>query len=436
MRESISPVVPPGWLCDISPQMRTFRNPLARRGPVGLQAGLFVGLLAVTTGAASVAAAATDAGAVTAPPSAGERPGEAASVTLTNPLGVARPHETIVLTLAALTKAIPGFDLKKALVLDARGAVVLSQLVDENGDESPDEIVFQSDFAPRETKTFKLVSGKRALPAPADFKVYGRFVRERHDDFAWENDRVAHRIYGPGLETYAKDPLTSSGIDVWVKRVPKLVVNEWYMTDDYHQDHGEGADFYSVGKSRGCGGVGIWTGGALVSSRNFTSSRVLANGPIRLLFELTYALWDAGGGKVSETKRVTLDAGTSFNRIESTFVAQGTPSVGIGIAKHPGNAEKTDLKLAWRGVWEPLDGGKSGHLGCAVMLQPGSKAQAAETAAEYLLVTPAPSRGPLVYYAGTTWDQVSAVTSLEAWHKEGQGLAARLDAPIKIKLAR
>jgi len=28
------------------------------------------------------------------------------------------------------------------------------------------------------------------------------------------------------------------------------------------------------------------------------------------------------------------------------------------------------------------------------------------------------------------------VTSLEAWHKEGQVLAARLEAPIKIELAR
>jgi hypothetical protein len=411
-----------------------------RGGVAGLVIGPFLTLLAVATGTASAApGSATDAGSAAAPAAAAPRPADAVpvsvSVTLANPLVVARTHETIALALTALTKVVPGVDLKKVLVLDAKGTIVLSQLVDDDGDESPDELVFQTDFAPRETKAFKLVSGKRALPAPADFKVYGRFVRERHDDFAWENDRVAHRIYGPGLETYAKDPLTSSGIDVWVKRVPNLIVNEWYMTDDYHQDHGEGADFYSVGKSRGCGGVGIWTGGALASSRNFTSSRVLANGPIRLVFELSYAPWDAGGGKVAETKRVTLDAGTPFNRIESTFVAQGTPAVGIGIAKHPGNAEKIDLKLAWRGVWEPLDGGKSGHLGCAVMLQPGSKAQAAETAAEYLLVTPAPSRGPLVYYAGTIWDQVSPVTSLEAWHKEGQGLAARLEAPIKVKLA-
>ena len=74
-------------------------------------------------------------------------------------------------------------------------------------------------------------------------------MRERHDDFAWENDRVAHRMYGTGLETWKKEPLTSSGIDVWVKRARRLVINDWYMTDDYHRDNGDGADFYSV-KSR------------------------------------------------------------------------------------------------------------------------------------------------------------------------------------------
>ena len=34
--------------------------------------------------------------------------------------------------------------------------------------------------------------------------VYGRFVRERHDDFTWENDLVAHRMYGTDLETWRR----------------------------------------------------------------------------------------------------------------------------------------------------------------------------------------------------------------------------------------
>ena len=51
----------------------------------------------------------------------------------------------------------------------------------------------------------------------------GRFVRERNDDFAWENDLVAHRVYGPALETAKKEPLVSSGIDVWVKRTHRFM---------------------------------------------------------------------------------------------------------------------------------------------------------------------------------------------------------------------
>src|SRR3569623_1366895 len=274
-------------------------------------------------GLAAFAGVAAAGGASGTAPATGPASAERSAVTLANPLAVGRPAETIALGAAALAKAVPGFDVKKALVLDAHGAPVLSQIVDADGDETPDELVFQTDFAPKETKTFQVVSGTRIPAAPSEYKAYGRFVRERHDDFAWENDRVAHRVYGPALETFPKEMLISSGIDVWVKRVPKLLINEWYMTDDYHQDHGEGADFYSVGKTRGCGGLGIWTakrgGGDLAVSHNFATSRVLANGPIRLVFELTYAPWDAAGARLSETKRVTLDAGTLFNRIESTF---------------------------------------------------------------------------------------------------------------------
>ena len=122
------------------------------------------------------------------------------------------------------------------MVVDAAGKPVLSQLVDVDGDDEPDELVFQTDLAASQTKTFKLRAGPRKPAARGEFMVYGRFVRERHDDFAWENDLVAHRMYGPELETTAKEPLVSSGIDTWVKRAHRLVVNDWYMTGDYHRD--------------------------------------------------------------------------------------------------------------------------------------------------------------------------------------------------------
>jgi Domain of unknown function (DUF4861) len=358
------------------------------------------------------------------------------SVAIINPLATARARETVSIALAEVLKVAPGFDVKKSYVTDASGGPILSQLVDMDGDDAPDQLVFQTDLGAKETKIFKLKSGTHAMVSRDEYKVFGRFVRERHDDFAWENDLVAHRVYGPDLETCPKDPLVSSGVDTWVKRVSKLVVNDWYMTDNYHQDVGEGADFYAVGKSRGCGGLGIWADGKLHVSRNFTHSRVLANGPIRLVFELTYAPWDAGSARVAETKRMILDAGTQFNRVESTFTGQkGTLAVGLGIAKHPGSAVKVDARGGVIRVWEPLDGGKSGNLGCAIVV-PGS-ARLAEHHGEldYVVVTGVPASGRLVYYAGSAWDRAGRIRDAGAWTSEVRALSSRLDTPVKVTLS-
>jgi hypothetical protein len=363
-----------------------------------------------------------------------------ASVTVGNPSAFARARETIGLAGAELQKQAPGLELKKALVIDAAGRPVLSQLVDMNGDDEPDELVFQADFAPGEAKRFHLRLGQRHPAAPADHKVYGRFVRERHDDFVWENDLVAHRMYGPELETWAKDPLVSSGIDTWSKRVPKLVVNDWYMTDDYHQDIGQGADFYGVGKSRGCGGLGIWAGGKLHTSRNFTRSRVLSNGPIRLVFELSYAPWDVpSGAHISETKRVVLDAGTPFNRFESTFSgAKGTLSVGIGIAKHAGSAMQLDAASSSMRVWEPVKDNKGtagGNLGCAIVLNPSAPLEVQASDLDYLAVTPTDAAERITYRAGSTWDRAGHVRDAAAWAKTVESLAAKLAAPLQVQIA-
>jgi hypothetical protein len=363
-----------------------------------------------------------------------------ATITVANPIALARRSETVVLRREDIEKAAPGLDFKKAMIADEADKPLLSQILDLNGDGTPDEILFQTDLAASSKKTFKLRVGERHLAAPSDYKAYGRFVRERHDDFAWENDLVAHRMYGPDLETTPKEPLISSGVDTWSKRVSKLVVNEWYMTDDYHQDSGEGADFYAVGKSRGCGGLGIWSNGKLVTSKNFVTSRVLANGPIRLVFELTYAQWEvAKGVRVSETKRVVLDAGSQFNHFESTLTgnAKAGLTAGIGIAKHRDSALQVDAGSASMRAWEPLRGPKgeeSGNLGCAVVLSTGSSVAEQHNDLDYLVTTPVPASGKLSYFVGSAWDRAGRVRDAAAWTSEVQGLAARIATPVVVTL--
>jgi unsaturated rhamnogalacturonyl hydrolase len=360
------------------------------------------------------------------------------TIMVKNPLTAARPVETVSVRLAEVQKLLPSLQVKKTIVQEASGTPVLSQLVDTDGDERPDELVFQTALGPSESKTFVLGEGARATPSRDQYKVYGRFVRERHDDFAWENDRIAHRMYGPALETWAEEPLTSSGVDIWVKRTPRLVVNDWYQADDYHRDNGDGGDFYSVGPSRGCGGIGIWDGKALHTSRNFVTSRVLANGPIRLIFELDYAPWDAGGGvKVSETKRVIADAGQHFDRFQSRFTLTGKSDalrLAIGIAKHPGAVFEGDAAGGVLRSWEPFSG-DNGHVGCAVIALSPASSGAAETKTDSLLLSPWSNQTPLTYLAGTAWDKggdVPTSTAWAAWVSQAQTLAQN---PVQVSLA-
>jgi len=356
-------------------------------------------------------------------------------VKVQNPLATARGAETIALTLAELRKFSPGLDAAKIVVMDAKRQPVLSQLVDGDGDDVFDELVFQTDLGAKESKTFTVEAGARPTPKADDFKVYGRFVRERHDDFAWENDRVAHRMYGPDLEIWKKEPLTSSGIDVWVKRTKRLVVNEWYMSDGYHRDNGEGADFYSVKQSRGCGGIAVFAGDKPAVSRNFVWSRVLANGPLRLIFELGYAPFDAGPNvKVAETKRITLDAGKNFNRVASTFVGSaGKLDVGVGVGKHANTDLKTD-KL-WIRTWEKVKDDDS-SLGCAVVLPAGIAASLRPTDLDTFLVAKAAPGVPFVYYMGSEWSKrPGGAADAGGWTKALQEHARDVASPVKVTLS-
>lgn len=361
---------------------------------------------------------------------------DVANVEVKNPSGTARSSETIGVALADLTKL--GVEAKQAIVVDAAGKPVLSQLVDNDGDDAMDELIFQTDLRANESKRFAVRKGTRSL-APRDaYKVYGRFVRERHDDFAWENDRFARRMYGLDLETWAKEPLVSSGIDSWSKRTSRLVVNDWYLTDDYHHDNGEGADLYSVGKSRGCGGLGVWSGDALHVSRNFVKTRVFANGPIRLIFELEYPEWSVGAQKISETKRVTLDAGKSFERHENTFKvtpAQPPVQIALGIAKHKDSALNVDKAGHWMRAWEPMSDGS--HAGCAVVLPPPAAGEPKQSELDYLLVTNLDASGKLRYHPGFGWDRggSGAVSDSNAWDTEVQTLARELGEPVSVTLA-
>jgi hypothetical protein len=131
---------------------------------------------------------------------------------------------------------------------------------------------------------------------------------------------------------------------------------------------------------------------------------------------------------------VILDAGSLFNHMVSTFSGRAPLSLGVGIAKHPGATLEFDLKSAWMRDWEPLDEGKAGNIGCAIVLPPGVTAAQQQTDAEYLAVVPAKGGVPAEYYVGTAWDRGGRVADLAGWKREVESLARRLAAPVQVNL--
>ena len=279
------------------------------------------------------------------------------AVKVTNPANFSRENETVELDLAAAAAALhlDPTTGKFAVVDGVSSNVLVSQVYAAESNAAPDKLLFQVDLAPHETRMYSILDASTSTSVPVPImKTFARYVPERHDDFAWESDRIAHRLFGKALETWREEPLTSSGVDVWIKRTRHLIINEMYRTGNYFDTNGAAQDDFKVGKTRGCGGLGVWEDGKLYVSKNWCAYRLITTGAIRSEFELTYAAWDAGGRKISETKRISIDVGSNLSRVEDTFSSKNKSplKIGVGLAERPGenviiNADSADADIRW-----------------------------------------------------------------------------------------
>ncbi len=364
----------------------------------------------------------------------------ALTVTTINPLPLARSSQTIELSAKQL-EPLGAKDLHTVHVKDSAGKELLVQAVDTDGDayRKADIVIFQADFAANETKAFTVTTGAKQVFKREQFKAFGRFNRERFDDFVWENDRIAHRTYGKALETWDGEPLSSSTIDIWSKRTPRMVVNDWYLSDDYHTDHGDGADFYSAGPSRGCGGNGLWAADRLWTSRNFINSRVLANGPIRVMFELEYAPFQVDNISVSEVKRITLDAGSQLDRFQSTYKQFTRPgqaqklTTGIGLKKTGGEQVEANAERGWLLKWEKVEK-NAGNQGLAFIVDPKNFEKQTEDKLNHLILAKV-SENVASHWAGFCWDKAGQLTDAAAWEKYVDEFAQGAQSPIEVGVA-
>lgn len=264
-----------------------------------------------------------------------------------------------------------------------------------------------------------------ALPPPASLEpaTFCRFVPERSDDFAWENDLIAFRAYGPAVVKTGGSE--GSGIDCWFKRVKYPVINRWYEGGarglSYHTDRGEGHDPYHTGASRGCGGLGIWKNNQLIVSGPYKEWKILSCEPKKSVFELTYE-YDLNGTVIREVKRITIELGKRLFRVDATFTQDGKPvelDIAVGLTTHDGKATTTFKQdQGWMSCWEKIAGKGAGT---GVVMEPAKIQSMLEIPAtgkdtgHALLITRTDSSGTVTYYAGQAWEGAGEITTPEAW---------------------
>ncbi|MFA5264472.1 MAG: glycoside hydrolase family 88 protein [Opitutaceae bacterium] len=270
----------------------------------------------------------------------------------------------------------------------------------------------------------KFLAEAEALAELKEPRAYARLVPERKDDLAWENDKVAFRIYGPGL----RDSLENSGIDVWSKRVPYPILNKWFALDiagklSYHVDHGEGMDQFNTGDSRGCGGLGIWHGDKLVISNVYEWASIYDTTPDEASFRVDYRYPAIDGKTIVETRHTTLRMGEQLFDVEALFLDENRKpipglTIAAGLFKQTSDAVFfQDAATGIMAVWDRIDGEA---LGTGLAASPASvlemrRAPHGDKGEQALCFFRTDSDGKVRYRAGFTWSKAGEITTLDAW---------------------
>ncbi len=322
---------------------------------------------------------------------------------------------------------------------------LVTQWLDADQDGMAEELLFQATIDANQSKSYEIMWAEEAIDlVPKSYlKTFSRFVPERTDDYAWENDKVAFRTYGPEAERLTfegeEGGTLSSGIDLWLKKVDYSIIDKWYQghIDDpgyYHIDHGEGYDPYHVGSSRGTGGIGVWELDMLITSRNFTTYNTITTGPLRTVFELSYEPWSTY--KIQEAKRITLDLGSNFSKFEVSLNSDQAPNYTLGITTHDLNGQESmNFDQGWFSYWEQIN---DAYLGSGIVVEPKmiEKAFVHESDTKdqsQLMIVCRSNINVLTYYAGFAWTKSGQVSSQSDWEILLERQSEIINNPLKVE---
>lgn len=343
-------------------------------------------------------------------------------VEVENRLDFAREGEVVEIEWEELRGA--AITPEKVVVFDKESKQIPSQvLFDQEG--NPTHLLFTASVGANSSSVYNIQRDVREEYLP---QVFGRYVPERMDDYAWENNLTAYRIYGPRL----KDPRTQ-GVDVWVKSTHKMIIDEWFSRGNYHHNYGQGMDCYKVANTLGGGALAVVDGGELRLAGNYTQQRCLSNGPIRTKAEFEYAPIDVGGKKVVMRRTIWLDANSRFTCQEYCLEGfEGKLEVAAGIVLHDVKARSNGADYV--AITEPASDSKEperdGDISLAVILQGCESTSDMDFHAVALRKVQAGET--IRMWNGSGWSQ-GGIENHDKWEKEVEQMSQRISSPLEVR---
>ncbi|MFH4967530.1 DUF4861 family protein [Gaetbulibacter sp. M240] len=285
--------------------------------------------------------------------------------------------------------------------------------IEKLGGETPENLLVQVSLKAGEMMELRFLNEPHG---PFKIRTYGRYVPERYDDFAWENDKIGFRTFGKALEKVPNQ--NANGFDVWVKRTDTLIIDKRYARGKYHQEHGDGLDYYKVGLTLGAGNCAPYVNDSIWYSKNYTDWKLLDNGPLRTTFTLTYDYWNVDGIELKASKTISLDAGSQLNKITVKYSdrnkSSGNIALAVGIVKRPQESfELMDEEQGILGYWEPTHG-EDGTTGVGIIFASKADDMKLEDG-QFLAIKTIPLNEPFVYFTGAAWDKAGKITNHNQW---------------------
>jgi unsaturated chondroitin disaccharide hydrolase len=355
-------------------------------------------------------------------------------LSVTNPTSDNRPAENIVVNVGELRRIAPDFKPAAVIITTSDAATLeedtrtlqttelASQADDLDGDLKLDELAFQIDLKPKQTRIVTIAYGDPAtiarLRSSYPQRTHAKFTT-RFEGMGWESDITAWRLY------FDK----RNAIDLYGKRRPGLYLELFGSPEyDYHEESPFGRDIYKIGNALGLGAVGALVDGKVVKVAEVSdrSWRIVSDGPVRSIVELIYKGWKVGDRSVDLTSRMTIWAGErGFEHRISATNAEGLVFV-TGLPRKPGLSEITRSEVGAAseivGTWghQVLKTGATAteslpdqNLGLAIFLSPAASGSTPlpQDTDNYLAKVPT-TNGIARWYVAGAWDQESSEPTL------------------------